>query len=864
MMLMTWHRALAQRAKTFRRGFVLKRRRRSSFRPMVEALEDRLVLSTFLVTSNLDDSSGSTLRDAIVAVNAGLDDTIAFNISGSNIIAVGANAPNLGQALPALTKPVTIDGNNQAGGQIVLDGSSLSFGYGLTLSFGSSNSVIQGLDIENFPYFAIFIQSSNNSITNNTLTMNGTSGFGGGVQIETDNNSILDNTIIFNGRSQGFADGVLIENGSFNTVSGNTIAHNDTHGVEIDDGFTFANSISGATGFNQVLNNLISGNGTSGFGDGVLIHTSSPASFNRVSGNTIESNASDGVQIVFDDNNMVSGNTIVTNGQNGVEIDDGSPFSGGPTGGSNKVANNTISGNGTSGSGDGVLILNETFSPGSDNRVTGNFIDSNTGNGVNIISDDNNSVTGNTIDNNGSAGVAVGFLPLSSGSQSPPVLDTFARGNVILGNSIFNNGTLGIDLNSDGVPTPTDPNADPVFLSGPNDLLPYPQLLSATNDGVTATVSGIVHSFPLSTLTLEFFANVVADPSGFGEGQIPLGTMDVTTDVLGDASFTFSFGPVAGANFITATATLQAPSVTGLKGAFASLSLSLPGQPFETSEFSNAIPLPPPPPTIPGDTTTVTILSKNFVPPIPPVIPPLPVAQSIAVVIQGPSDDPIQLVSQFFSRQPLVESPGEIHGRIWEDPNASGKKGGDNFPLEGQVVFIDANHNGVFDDGERFTVTNAKGEYSFTGLPAGTYTVLPLLERGQDMTFSLARENRVELRSGAMVVDNVDIGIRQRAMRRRRLADALRDPGMERALAIALANEGLEGLNGPEGPLAVPEEALPARPLVAAIAPTPAAEDEPTHQPPWWQTLLVGALIAPWCLLNVLQWSAEPEAPDNE
>jgi hypothetical protein len=450
----------------------------------------------------------------------------------------------------------------------------------------------------------------------------------------------------------------------------------------------------------------------------------------------------------------------------------------------------------------------------------------------------------------------VGFTPFSFGSQT--FLDTSAVGNVIMGNSIFNDGSLGIDLNSDGVPTPTDPNANPG--PGPNDLLPYPQLISATDNGTTATVSGIVHSFANSMLTIEFFANTQPDPSGFGEGQffIPAATVTLTTDASGNASFTSGgFAPLAGAPFITATATFTATT-----GTFATLSTNGPAF-SETSEFSNVIELPPPPPpppqTPPGDTTTITIISRQFVPPIPPVIPPLPLPQSIALPILPPPNTPVQLVSEFFSRQPLVESPGEIHGRIWEDPNASGQKGDDTLPLAGQIVFIDANNNGVFDDGERFTVTNEKGEYSFTGLPLGTYTVLPLLGRGQDQTFNTARENKVELRSGAMVVDNVDIGIRQRAMRRRRTADAIRYPSMERALAIALDANALEGLNGPEGPMTVPEEAVPV-PAAPLIAPAPAAQEQSASEPAWWQALLAAALIGPWCVLNALQTSDERES----
>ncbi|NLF31000.1 MAG: hypothetical protein GX591_08960, partial [Planctomycetes bacterium] len=43
--------------------------------------------------------------------------------------------------------------------------------------------------------------------------------------------------------------------------------------------------------------------------------------------------------------------------------------------------------------------------------------------------------------------------------------------------------------------------------------------------------------------------------------------------------------------------------------------------------------------------------------------------------------------------------------------------------LGGQTVFIDANLNGYLDDGERFTVTDQYGCYTFGGLDEGTYTV---------------------------------------------------------------------------------------------------------------------------------------------
>ena len=75
-------------------------------RPRLEALEDRMVPASFMVTNNLDVGPGS-LRQAILDSNstAGADQ-INFNISGSTTI-------NLLSALPTITDSVAIDATTQ-------------------------------------------------------------------------------------------------------------------------------------------------------------------------------------------------------------------------------------------------------------------------------------------------------------------------------------------------------------------------------------------------------------------------------------------------------------------------------------------------------------------------------------------------------------------------------------------------------------------------------------------------------------------------------------------------------------------------------------------------------------------------------
>ena len=105
-------------------------------------------------------------------------------------------------------------------------------------------------------------------------------------------------------------------------------------------------------------------------------------------------------------------------------------------------------------------------------------------------------------------------------------------GNSIRANSIFANGALGIDLGIDGV-TANDA-ADPDL--GPNKLQNYP-VIDAVVVGASTRVVGSLNSIPNTEFTLDFYANSVADPSGYGEGERWLGSTLVTTDAGGDATF---------------------------------------------------------------------------------------------------------------------------------------------------------------------------------------------------------------------------------------------------------------------------------------------------------------------------------------
>ena len=140
---------------------------------------------------------------------------------------------------------------------------------------------------------------------------------------------------------------------------------------------------------------------------------------------------------------------------------------------------------------------------------------------------------GNVIDFNGGAGVAV---------------TDSAQFNPILTNSIYSNGDLGINLSGNG-----------------NENLGPPALSSAVSKSGSTTIAGSLTGFAANTVyLLQFFSNKTADPSGYGEGQTYLSSLNVTTDSSGSASFQVVFNTsVPKGDFVSATATDPSNDTSG-------------------------------------------------------------------------------------------------------------------------------------------------------------------------------------------------------------------------------------------------------------------------------------------------------------
>lgn len=96
-----------------------------------------------------------------------------------------------------------------------------------------------------------------------------------------------------------------------------------------------------------------------------------------------------------------------------------------------------------------------------------------------------------------------------------------AIGATLSRNSIFANGELGMNLATGfiaypGTVTLNDAgDAD----AGPNNLVNFPVLASAADNGFVTTVTGTVDLASPALATIELYSNDTLDPSGFGEGQ---------------------------------------------------------------------------------------------------------------------------------------------------------------------------------------------------------------------------------------------------------------------------------------------------------------------------------------------------------
>jgi hypothetical protein len=122
----------------------------------------------------------------------------------------------------------------------------------------------------------------------------------------------------------------------------------------------------------------------------------------------------------------------------------------------------------------------------------------------------------------------------------------------VRGNRIDGNGGLGIDLGRDGI----DPNDTGDADTGPNGLQNFPVLTGVYRSAGLVTISGTLDTTPGAQATIDVYQSPSCDPSGYGEGASPRGsvTVDVPQSGTADWQVTVAAQDAAGPSW-TATAT---------------------------------------------------------------------------------------------------------------------------------------------------------------------------------------------------------------------------------------------------------------------------------------------------------------------
>ncbi len=321
--------------------------------------------------------------------------------------------------------------------------------------------------------------------------------------------------------------GLLINGASGNVAAGNYVGTDAAGTTPLPNGMAgicllnASNNRIGTDGngiADAAERNVISGNALGG----LLIFD---AVYNVVAGNYIGLDTTGTVALGNGSGN--EGVSIVGNSQFNRIGTRGAPYA--------NAERNIISGNSSAGISLGriePLVLPVAGIATESNTIAGNYIGTDASGTILVPNGEGIRIVGGAASNNiGSTEAGTGNLIRGNLGNGVTVVGSGAVRNQIRGNVIFANAGLGIDLGDDGV-TANDSRGH----AGPNNFQNFPVLTSALG-GLTTTVHGMLKSTPNTSLTLDFYANATADPSGFGEGERYLGSISVRTDSSGNAAF---------------------------------------------------------------------------------------------------------------------------------------------------------------------------------------------------------------------------------------------------------------------------------------------------------------------------------------
>ncbi|MFK7966563.1 MAG: LamG-like jellyroll fold domain-containing protein, partial [Burkholderiaceae bacterium] len=290
------------------------------------------------------------------------------------------------------------------------------------------------------------------------------------------------------------------------------------------------------------------------------------ASNSTIRGLIITNFTDEGIQLIgtggIGDNNIIENNWVgvdrngnaAGNGDIGIVMNSNSD--------DNIIRNNVVASNNSD------AIVMQTSSTG--NWVYGNIVGlapdaitsrPNVGDGVRFSSAAFSNLVGSN--NDGSNDDAEANIIANSGDDGVSIEGAAGSGNALQRNVIYGSTDQGIDIDNDNTVEVND--ADDVDTGG-NDEQNYPVLTSATVSGSDVVVDGVLDSTPDTDFRLEFFRVTASDEhsTDHGEASEYIGSVAVTTDSSGDASFSTTLPGVtlAATDFITSTATVDLGSNT--------------------------------------------------------------------------------------------------------------------------------------------------------------------------------------------------------------------------------------------------------------------------------------------------------------
>ena len=79
--------------------------------------------------------------------------------------------------------------------------------------------------------------------------------------------------------------------------------------------------------------------------------------------------------------------------------------------------------------------------------------------------------------------------------------------------------------------------------------------------------------------------------------------------------------------------------------------------------------------------------------------------------------------SALFGDIQIAAGTGTVAGVVYNDHNVNGVQDPGDGGLANVKVFLDLNHNGVFDAGEPYVLSGASGAYAFSNLKPGAYSI---------------------------------------------------------------------------------------------------------------------------------------------